>query len=186
MRDTDIWWLGLLEDRRQIEDVIHRYCRAMDRGFGPGAPSAVARDFAAPLMAAMLEKYAVTHHSVANMLIDIDGDRACGETYATVYHRSFPTADSNRAVLGAAWLAQGGIDPEAAHDLTIGLRYVDRFERRAGEWRIALRTLIFDWSQVQPTNRVHFGAFTPDTPLGRRGADDLSYRLYATQEGAKA
>ncbi len=199
MGDLEYRRLGLLEDRRQIEDVIQRYCRAMDRadlslfrsvfwedgGFGPDAPSTVARDFAAPLIVAMQAKYAATHHMVANMLIDIDGDCAFGETYATVYHRSFPNAEGNRAVLGDAWVEQGGIDPGAAHDLTVGLRYIDRFERRAGEWRIALRTLIFDWSRVQPTNRLHFGAFTTDTPLGRRGPDDLSYRQHAPQERAE-
>ncbi|BBD98427.1 nuclear transport factor 2 family protein [Sphingobium amiense] len=179
--------LSRLEDRRAIEDVVHRYCRALDRadialfrsnfwedgGFGPGRPTAVARDFAEPLMAAMTAKYAATHHAITTMQVDLRGDRASGETYAIVHHRSVPTAAGNAAVLGAAWIDH--IDVEAAHDLVIGVRYIDRLERRGGEWRIALRTLIFDWSQVQPSNVRHFGSFTPDTPVGRRGREDLSY-----------
>ena len=33
---------------------------------------------------------------------------------------------------------------------TFGGRYVDRFENRAGEWRIAHRQVIHDWSKIEP------------------------------------
>ena len=32
-------------------------------------------------------------------------------------------------------------------DLTIGGRYLDVFEQRGGEWRIASRMMVYDWSQ---------------------------------------
>jgi hypothetical protein len=32
----------------------------------------------------------------------------------------------------------------------VGLRYVDDFERRAGEWRIAARVCAFEWSRLDP------------------------------------
>ena len=32
---------------------------------------------------------------------------------------------------------------------TFGGRYVDRFERRDGEWRIAHRNLVHEWDKVE-------------------------------------
>ena len=48
------------------------------------------------------------------------------ETYGIAVHRS---------ASGAAHL-----------NLSTGFRYVDRFERRDGEWRIAHRVAVTDWS----------------------------------------
>jgi hypothetical protein len=35
-------------------------------------------------------------------------------------------------------------------DLVAGLRYVDRFEHRNGEWRIAKRVCVFEWRRTDP------------------------------------
>jgi hypothetical protein len=56
--------------------------------------------------------------------------------------------------------------------MTAGGRYVDRFERRAGQWKIAERTVVVDWQRV---DRVH----EPDASqltLGLRSRQDLAYR----------
>src|SRR3546814_10686384 len=36
---------------------------------------------------------------------------------------------------------------EAERDVSIGGRYLDRMEKRDGEWRIAQRTMLYDWYQ---------------------------------------
>ena len=36
---------------------------------------------------------------------------------------------------------------EEHRDICIGGRYLDRMERRGGQWRIADRTMLYDWSQ---------------------------------------
>ncbi|NML05751.1 nuclear transport factor 2 family protein [Sphingomonas sp. G-3-2-10] len=67
----------------------------------------------------------VTTHELAQSLIMIEADTARGETRVTSYHR---------------------IDMGGEHrDMVLGGRYLDRFERRGGEWRIAARTMLYDW-----------------------------------------
>ncbi len=177
-----------IEDRQAIEMVIYRYCRAMDRGdadlmrtifwedggFGPGKPAATAKDFVDPLVAAMTTKYEATHHSVSNILVELNGSVAFAESYATVYHRTFPNRQSNESVLGPDWLNSGTINPYASQDLIAGVRYCDRFQKRGPEWRIAIRNLIFDWTRVEPSNNLGFGALNDKTLLGRRGERDYS------------
>jgi SnoaL-like protein len=188
MNDSVAERLERIEDRQKIEDVIYRYCRSIDRndlelfrtvfweeaGFGGGVVSGVG-DFAEPLMAALKLKYEVTHHSVGNILVDLRGDLAFVESYATAYHRSFPTRESNASVLGLKWLKDEKISQNEAHDLVVGLRYVDRFEKRSGEWRITLRNLVFDWSQVEVSNTRDFGSFGSYSLQGARGREDISY-----------
>jgi hypothetical protein len=60
----------------------------------------------------------------------------------------------------------------------LGGRYVDRFERRDGEWRIAARITVHDWSRIDPVteNFEHAGRFrqgtrSTDDPVYRKGAD---------------
>jgi len=181
--------LNVIEDREQINEVIYKYCRAMDRGdpallrevfwsdggFGPGKPTATAAVFVEPLVAALVAKYEATHHAVHNILIDLDGDRADVESYSVVYHRSFPTRESNEAVFGGGWLGPDGIDPKVRNDFVAGVRYLDRFEKREGIWRILIRSLVFDWTEVRRSNDRGFGALNDETILGCRGQADYLY-----------
>lgn len=69
----------------------------------------------------------VTQHVLGQSLIDLQGDKASVETHVTSYHR---------------------IDMGTEHrDTVIGGRYLDRIEKRNGEWRIAQRTMLYDWFQ---------------------------------------
>jgi hypothetical protein len=36
---------------------------------------------------------------------------------------------------------------EGDRDIVIGGRYLDQMEKRGGEWRIAKRTMLYDWFQ---------------------------------------
>lgn len=38
----------------------------------------------------------------------------------------------------------------SGQDVLTGGRYLDRYERRAGMWRIAERTFVADWTMAQP------------------------------------
>ena len=67
----------------------------------------------------------VTLHTLGQSLIELSGDTAAVETHVSAYHR---------------------IDfGEAEHDVFLGGRYLDRMERRGGQWRIAHRTMLYDW-----------------------------------------
>lgn len=69
----------------------------------------------------------VTQHFLGQSLIEVQGAVARVETQILSYHR----------------VAMGQDD----RDTMIGGRYLDRIERRGGEWRIAQRTMLYDWFQ---------------------------------------
>ena len=68
-----------------------------------------------------------TQHVLGQSVIEIEGKGARAETHVISYHR----------------LAMG----DEERDTCIGGRYLDRLERRAGEWRISARTMLYDWYQ---------------------------------------
>ena len=61
-------------------------------------------------------------------------------------------------------------------DILIGGRYLDRYERRQGNWKIARRSLALDWCRVVPVNAEDYREFAAGAPLGRADTDDPSYR----------
>ena len=65
---------------------------------------------------------------------------------------SASTATSPRST-PTAWPTTSAAD----NDMVLGLRYVDRFERRDGAWLIAKRVCAFDWTYTVP--------FDPRSPL---------------------
>lgn len=105
--------------------------------------------------AAGLARFESTTHFTGNQLVEVAGDIAWAEHYAVVYHR--------RAA---------GPDGPAA-DLIANVRYVDRVERRDGEWRIATRVVVVDAEKVEPVAATWLGTATQ---RGRRDRTDLSYR----------
>ena len=159
---------GLLS-RQEITDCLTRFSRGMDRfdselflsAFHPDAQIA-AGDFVGPatdLYAwahAMHEQGQIaTQHNLLNNTVDIDGDIAHSETYYLFAARNLD--DSN-------WIAGG--------------RYFDRLERRAGQWRITLRTNVIEWSGMLPTMPIPF-ADVPDIAVNgtsARNRSDPSYQ----------
>lgn len=81
----------------------------------------------------VLPPIAVSSHQFTNILVDVHTpDDATSETYClNVNVFAAPAADGRE------------------RQTTALLRYLDRFERRAGEWRIAHRRVITDWSREE-------------------------------------
>ena len=77
-----------------------------------------------------LNRYQVTTHFNGQSTVDIDGDRATGESY-TIAHHLF-TDDGERKIMIAS------------------LRYVDSFVKIDGAWYFQQRNLILDWSETRP------------------------------------
>ena len=69
-----------------------------------------------------------TQHVLGQSHIELAGVTAKVETQVISYHR----------------IDYGGGDE---HDTVIGGRYLDVFEKRGDEWRIAARTMLYDWYQ---------------------------------------
>src|SRR4029077_8379414 len=78
-----------------------------------------------------LNQYQATTHFNGQSTIDLDGDRATGESY-TIAHHLF-TADGQRTIMVAS------------------LRYLDTFAKIDGAWYFAERNLILDWSETRPS-----------------------------------
>lgn len=160
--------LDALLDKQDIHECLTRFSRGMDRfdrdcylsAFWPDATMAAGPfvgtpaecwDWAIPMHDA---GQVATHHSLLNCTIDIQGDTAHTETYYIFVGRN--RDESN-------WIAGG--------------RYVDRLERRDGEWRIAMRHNAIEWSGLLPTMDIPF-ADVPDIArngVAARGPEDVSY-----------
>jgi SnoaL-like domain len=153
-----------LKDRVEIEDMIYRYCRAVDRMDGALLKSVFHEDSVddhgrfkgsghafADMTMSILPKMHFTAHHVTNVLIELEGDIAHVESYFIA--------------------TQIAGDPQR-HETVYG-RYVDRFERRNAEWKIAKRLLVLDWTRVDPAGErsPHEHKFT----RGRRDRSDAVY-----------
>lgn len=170
--------LAALIDKQGITEVIYRYCRAIDRldepllqsCFHPGSrhvqgayegPSETFCSYAIDKLA----QVECTHHQIGNVLIELTGDVAHAEAYWTAFHRLRPDGPPSGLFRGR------GI----AEDLLIGGRYLDRFERRDGLWRIAHRFGVYDWQRYAPAAEGDFKQLAEER-RGQRGRNDRSYR----------
>jgi ketosteroid isomerase-like protein len=129
-----------LLDKEEIRDVTYRFARGVDRHDwelirscyhedaidNHGVFDGPANEYIAWAAENVPELAEATTHHVSNGLIDVQGDVAVCETYVLAAHR-YTRENGERA------------------DFLCGARYVDRFERRDGEWRIARRQLLWDW-----------------------------------------
>jgi len=163
-----------LAARSAIRDVITLYCHILDRRrwermeecFHPEATFRFAtivggwREFV-DLARAGIDPLRISHHQIGNMLIRVTGDAAVSETYFTARHRI--TADA----------ATDALFPGTGHEYEAILagRYIDRFERRDGDWRIVHRTGVTDWRGELPA--ADAGLFDqPPEWRGSVGLDD--------------
>lgn len=168
-QSTDI---AALIDRQQITDVIHRYARAADRldvelfkttfwedgGFEGGPSDGPAIDVIPSLFENVVRNmWEASHHSVSNILIELDGDRAFVELYLVAFHLSHPTHASRAALIGEENALARGFKDDDVIEFIFGGRYVDIFERRNGEWRIFRRKIIPEWNRVSLYSGIRTG-----------------------------
>jgi hypothetical protein len=150
--------------KEEIKDVIKRLARGTDRldeelmvscyhpdGFDDhNAFRGSATDFAA-WVCEMLPHFQATMHFTADPYIELDGAVAQCNTYCEAHHVSADT------------------------DMVMGLRYVDRFEKRDGKWLIAKRVCAFDWAYTVPFDPAVSYTFAPDFTVGHRDRTDITY-----------
>ncbi len=161
--------LQQLLDKQEIHEVIMRYCRGIDRldremirsvyhddaidehGLWKGS----ADEFVAYVVP-VLQKEVATTHLICNELIEVDGDVAWAESYFLAVHRRAAKDDVGQI-----------------HYQFCG-RYIDRFERRKGAWKIAHRNVVHSWSRKEHIKDQFPGA--ADAPQGIRSKEDLVYK----------
>jgi hypothetical protein len=184
--------IQLLVDRQEIEQVLKLYCRAIDRldlellesVYHPdgtddhGSFSGNAHEFAVVIMGNLREMIIDGMHTVTHCTIDVKGNFATAESYYWAYQRCPGTRERVVAFFGETYAdavaRQGAIEGE--HDFFCGGRYIDLFEKRAGQWKILRRKITNEWNVIQPSGRItnegHVAAF--DLP-GRRDKLDPVY-----------
>lgn len=153
-------------DREEIRDLSRHYMRGLDRldmallgsvfaedatvdyGFFQGS----ARDFV-DFARQALKDHLANHHMIGQMLIEVDGDEAVGEIYFQAFHRIVEEGEEK--------------------DLFISGRYVDRYARRNGVWKIIFRSEVNDWARTDPATDIFFQTNTA-TLRGARSPADYS------------
>ncbi|MGZ9713001.1 nuclear transport factor 2 family protein [Glaciimonas sp. GNP009] len=165
---------GLL-DREAIRECLFRYCRGIDRVDEEALRSAYwhdATDRHGPYQGSAngfidwaLEKLkggGRMVHMLGNISIQLHDDVAAVESY-------FQALQEDRNAEGQK------------REMLLCGRYADRFEKRDGNWRIAARTVVYDWinQAVVPelTEAQRFGETRQ--PRGGSKPDDPYYALLA-------
>jgi len=165
-RDLDV---QRLLDEQEIRAVVLRYCRGVDRldlelvrdcyhadATDEHGTFVGTRDEFVAWVGEVLTRFEGTMHLVANQLVEVVGDRSRCETYGVAHHWGHPPEDHRR-------------------NFITGFRYVDRFERRDGRWRIAARVAVREWTEkVTPEQQW---SIAPEHD-GRRGRRDRRDPLY--------
>ena len=156
-----------LAARTAIADVLALYCHAIDRrrwalmdqcfhadaSFSFGPVEGTWREFVT-IARGMIDPLPLTHHQLGQSAIVFDGDRASVETYLIATHRIPADAPAKGVFPGR------GVDYHAI----IAGRYVDQFECRGGQWRIARRVGTIDWRHDHdlPPDAAPFVPLQPD------------------------
>jgi hypothetical protein len=150
--------------REEITDVIKRLARGTDRldeqamascyhpdGFDDhNSFRGSGTDFA-KWVCEVLPHFVATHHFIGPPSIRVEGDVAHCDTYCEAHHVGEDT------------------------DMVLALRYVDRFEKRAGVWLIAKRVCAFDWTYTIPYDPAKKFVFGADFTVGHRDRTDITY-----------
>jgi hypothetical protein len=172
-----------MADRAEIQDVMYRWCRAVDRldfdlmrevfhpdAFDSHGPS-IFEGGVEELIGWISGRHSsipFSLHSLTNMLIEFAGpDTAVVESNVMSVQRLPEEGDPAIRIREGGTVAQG-------MQMFAFARYADRFERRDGEWRIQHRVVILDSQLVVDGGK---GELASGITVGRRDRADHSYEL---------
>jgi hypothetical protein len=166
-----------LLDREAIRDCLYRYCRGIDRAdeamlrssYWPdahdrhGAYVGSAEGFI-QMAIGVFKTGPRNIHQISNILIEFRGTTdARVESYFNALQRGPGKDGVVRQVLLAG-------------------RYCDRFEKRGDEWRVADRTVVYDWVEEQvPPEGSEAERFGLRQPIGGAFPEDPVYALLAAR-----
>jgi len=182
-----------LSDRQAIADTLQRYIRGIDRhdkdlarsAFWPDAQinmgTPYGRDEYVDHEEAELARYASHQHHITGQTVDLQGNTAHVESY--VFFFALPR-DAKKDQVGP--LTPGRVPANTKTRLGSG-RYIERWEKRNGEWKILVRAYVHDLSV--DADAVDYCDTRPC--LTRWDREDLSYvrplmPLTAEQRRARA
>lgn len=160
-------FLEAMAAKEAIREALLRYCRGIDRrdfdlmrsayhpdaydhhgGYNGGVDGLIT------WAAQRAEAIEQALHVLANVDIRLSGSTASVETYCLVYQR----------------LAG---EPAPGTQTVARARFLDRFECRRGEWRIAHRRVIHESTAIEEPG----APFGPGFTVARRDREDASYEI---------
>jgi hypothetical protein len=171
--------LLLMLDKMALHELVQDYCRAVDRrdyalleslyhpdsiddhspmfkGSGP--------DFVR-WVPSSVARFVLTQHVITSAQFVVDGALAEGECHIVAYHLS--KKEPQRETI--------------AHG-----RYLDRYEKRAGVWRILYRKIVYDWSEARPYDKEVFARISRGSTMASPDNNDPLYtELKLFQRGAR-
>jgi hypothetical protein len=99
-------------------------------------------------------------HNVTTVNFAVDGTLAQGEIYTIATH-TFAAGDRDV-------------------DVIVGGRYLDKYRKRDGVWKISERAIVTDWAHVNDPSAVDLShPITRATLVGRPGPDDPSHQFFS-------
>jgi ketosteroid isomerase-like protein len=169
--------LQALLDKEEIREVTYRFARGVDRHDWElmrscyhddaldchGLFDGLATEYVSWATENVPQLADATTHHVSNVLIELEGDVAFCESYVLAAHR-YVRNDGRKA------------------DFLCGARYVDRFERRGGKWRIAKRQLVWEWVR-DDVLEAEFDAVGIDPTALRFGEQSREDEVYGRIRG---
>lgn len=153
--------------REEITDVIKKLARGTDR----------------------LDEQAMASCYHPDGFDDHNSFRGSGVEFARGVSQVLPHFDATMHFIGPPAIHLDAADPDQAQcdtycvahhvsadtDMILGLRYVDRFEKRGGAWLIAKRVCAFDFTYTVPFDPTTQFAFGADFTTGHRDRTDITY-----------
>ena len=160
--------LQLMLDKMALHELVQNYCRAVDRRDYALLESVYHPDSIddhSPMfkgsgpefvrwIPSSVEKFELTQHIIANASFVVDGTIAEGECYIVAYHLS--KNEPQRETI--------------AHG-----RYLDRYEKRDGVWRILYRKIVYDWSEARPYDKALFARISRGSTKASPDENDPLY-----------
>lgn len=174
-------FLQRLRAEDEIKRVLQLYCRGVDRrefDLVRGVYHTDAMDYHGPYngnidgliqwMTRRHEGVAQSMHLLGNCLIDWRGDDvALVETYCVTYQRLKQGDGASTSDVG---LKVGG----SGQQTQVRCRYLDRFEKREGAWKIANRVVAYESLLLEDAPE---SPFAEGMQMATRGRDDPLYAL---------
>lgn len=112
----------------------------------------------------------ILHHNVTTHNIEIDPNNknyAEGEVYILAMHQAHT--------------------PEGLIDFIIGGRYLDKYEKRSGNWKFSHRAILADWCKLDsPTTITLDDNIIAGALVGKPGMEDPSYHFFSLFQRGKA
>src|SRR5690349_4170052 len=164
--------IALMLDEFALHRLVHRYCRAVDRGDSDllrslyhsgasdehgGFSSGTAVDLVAQITAARPHLRSMQHHvTTVNFAVGRDAREGVAEGIA----------EGEVYMLATHTIAADDRDV----DVIVGGRYLDKYEKRSGTWGFTHRTIVTDWARISDPSQTDLShPITRHTAIGSLG-----------------